>query len=71
MAGAMDPDGQRLDVLPQCPFAIEHNAVRDEKGFFPGRGRPNRGCATEACVLLELSDNRWLGNQARATGTFS
>ena len=71
MAGAINPDGQRLDILLLCPIATEHNAVRDEKGLFPGLGRQNRECATEARVLLELSDNRWLGNQARATGTFS
>jgi len=78
MAGAMNPDGQRLDILLQrldillqCPNATEHDAVRDEKGLFPGRGRQNRECTTEARVLLEPSDNRWLGNQARATGTFS
>ena len=57
MAGAINPDGQRLDILLLCPIATEHNAVRDEKGLFPGLGRQNRECATEARVLLELSDN--------------
>ena len=67
----MDPDGQRLDVLPQYPFATERIAVRDEKGLFPGRGRHNRECATEARVPREMSDKPRLGNQVRATGTFS